>query len=406
LHINAERLKASMDQINEIEVTEEGGMNRLALTDSDKQARDLLKKWMEEAGLEVRIDDMGTMYGRRPGTDPNALPVCLGSHMDTQPNGGKYDGLLGVMGPLEVIRSLNDNNVHTKHPIEVINWTNEEGARFEPPLLASGVVAGIFESDWVYGLKSPEGKTYLEELQRIGYQGDRNNRLKNAKALVEMHIEQGPVMEADNQGVGVVKGILGITWLEITIKGEADHAGPSPMSLRHDALMAASKAIVGIRERILRHGDPVVATVGRITTSTSTINIIPGTVTFTLDIRHKDSGALDDLETEVNEVLEQVCQEEGTSFKINRLWNNSPTHFDETVVNTIGEAAKSVGLPDYRIISGAGHDAKYIAEIIPAGMIFVRSMGGKSHCPEELSSWDDIALGTEVLYESVLRLVK
>lgn len=404
MHINTDRLKKSLDTVNAINQTAEGGVTRLALSDEDKAGRELLKKWAEEADLVLRVDDLGNMYARRVGVEPHELPVCMGSHMDTQPNSGQYDGLLGVLAGLEVLRTLKDNNVITRYPIELINWTNEEGVRFVPALTGSGVIVGTFDTQWAYNLIDKDGKMFADELARIGYLGEKSNRLSKARAFLEVHVEQGPILETEGYPVGVVTDILGMTWLEITIYGQADHAGPSPMSTRHDPMFAAAAVIGEIREKIKAYGDPVVTTVGRISALPGSINIIPGEVTFTLDFRHFVADGLKEIQDEVMKILKKVCMQEGTSFNVKELWTIPPTHFNEKIVNTIEEAANALKIPNRRIISGAGHDAKYISEMVPTGMIFVRSLGGKSHCPQELSSTEDIGKATQVLLDTILKL--
>lgn len=404
MRINIDRFKKCMDQINDISTTLEGGVNRLALTDEDLKARELLKFWIKEEGMEFRFDDAGNMYGRLEGSDPGQAPVCVGSHLDTQPNGGKYDGTLGVLAGLEVIRTIKENNIKTKRPIELINWTNEEGARFKPPVTGSGLVAGFFDIEWVHNLRDENGIKFKDELVRIGYLGDRKNRLNNANSYLEMHIEQGPVLENLGYSTGLVTGILGIKWLDVIIYGMADHAGPSPMTLRRDALMTAANSIVKMREHVLSYGDPVVVTVGQISAFPGTTNIIPGMVKFTVDLRHYSDEGFKKLEKEVTEIINGVCKQEGTSSEINIMWSNPPTFFNENVLKIIEEAMNESALPIFRINSGAGHDANYISEIVPTGMLFVRSIGGKSHCPEEYSRLEDIEQAIQVLLKSVIKL--
>jgi len=404
--INVDRFKKTMEQVNEIAVTSEGGVNRLALTDEDLQARQLLKAWMDEEDMAFRFDDAGNMYGTLEGSDPDQPSVCVGSHLDTQPNGGKYDGALGVLSGLEVIRTIRENNITTRRSIELINWTNEEGARFEPPLIGSGLVAGIFEKDWVHNLQDRNGIRFKDELVRIGYLGDESNRLNNAHAYLEMHIEQGPVLEKEGFPTGLVTGILGIKWFDITITGQADHAGPSPMSSRCDALMSTANILMKLKEHILNYGDPIVVTVGQISASPGTTNIIPGQVKFTVDLRHYTEKGLENLEKEMIEIIDAVCSKEGTSYEIAKLWSNPPTKFDDNIINTVEEAFKESNVPVFKITSGAGHDAKYISDIIPTGMLFVKSIGGKSHCPEEHSTYEDMGQAIQVLLSSVLKLAQ
>lgn len=406
MQINSKRLKERMNAINSIAVTEDGGMMRLALSDADKKARDLLKSWMEEAGMKIRIDDMGTMYGYTIGNDSTALPICTGSHMDTQPNGGKYDGFFGVMAALEAVCTLKDNGIITKSPLVVINWTNEEGARFVPPMLASGVVAGKFEAEWVYNIKDKDGIRFFDELKRIGYLGEKENRLQQAKAYVEAHIEQGPVLEAEGYQLGVVNACLGITGLDVTIIGEADHAGPTPMTMRKDALMVAAEAMLKVEEHVKTYGDPTVATMGMISVLPASKNIIPGEAYFSIDMRDDKPESLTSLEEETRQIIEKVCEERGVKAKIERYWRADPVYFDKKVVDAVAKAVEKVGVSSRYITSGAGHDAVFISQVIPTGMIFVPSIAGKSHCPQEETKWEDIVKGTEVLVETLLELDK
>lgn len=406
MKINEQRLKERMDIINGIAVSEDDGMMRLALTDADRQARDLLKQWMLELGMEVRIDDMGSMYGYLPGTDPDALPVCSGSHMDTQPNGGKYDGFFGVMAALEAVCSIKDAGIQTKSPLVVVNWTNEEGARFKPPMIASGVVAGNFTKEFAYGIEDIDGVKLGDALATIGYVGEESNRLTKAKAMVEAHIEQGPVLEAENLEFGVVNAVLGITGLNVTVIGEADHAGPSPMKMRKDSLMTASEIMLAVEEYITNYGDPIVATMGVISVEPASSNIIPGVTKFTIDMRHYTNEGLTEIEDEIIKIINRLAEKRGCKCEIGRYWRADPVYFDEKVVDAVERAAKNHGVTYRRMTSGAGHDSVFISSIIPTGMMFIPSIGGKSHCPQEHSRFEDIVTGTEILADVLLDLDK
>ena len=289
---------------------------------------------MTEAGLEVRIDDLGNMSGMRPGTE-DAPPVYMGSHIDTVVRGGRYDGALGVMGALEVIRTLNDHNVQTRLPVGIVNWTNEEGVRFEPATLASGVVAGAFTREYAYGIRDRNGLVFGDELERIGYRGDEAHRPLPASAYLELHIEQGPVLEAAGKPVGVVGGIVGIIWSEVVVTGQSDHAGPSPMPLRKDALMAASTMIASIEKLALDRDDVAVATVGRIKVEPDTINTIPGKAVFSVDFRHPDGETIDYLSRELEPPGETVARNRGVEITVERIWTSDPTPFDPAVVDAI-----------------------------------------------------------------------
>lgn len=405
MQINAERLHDSLDQMARIGATPGRGVTRLALSDEDKAARDLLRQWMEGAGLQVRIDDFGNMIGLRPGTAAGP-PVRLGSHADSQPRGGRYDGILGVLGALEVIRTLNDVGIETARPIELVNWTNEEGARFEPAMQCSGAVAGAFSRQYVYDRTDQQGMRFEDALRRIDYQGEEANRPGPAAAYLELHIEQGPALEAAGVAVGVVEGIVGITWQEVTLVGQADHAGPSPMALRHDALVAAAEVIAAV-DAIPRGIDTVgVGTVGRLAVEPNVINIIPGTVTFSVDFRHPDGAILERMAQQLAARAAEVAAAHGVRCEINRFWTSEPTPFDAGIVSSVQHACDKLELPSLRLWSGAGHDAKYMADISPTGMIFVRSQGGLSHCEQEYSTPDDIEAGANVLLLATARLAK
>jgi N-carbamoyl-L-amino-acid hydrolase len=403
LRINAERLHESLRELARIGATPGGGVTRLALSDEDHAGRDLLHRWMEDAGLTVAVDDVGNMTGSRPGTD-DGPPVLLGSHIDSVVRGGKYDGALGVLGALEVIRTLNDHDVATRLPLAMVNWTNEEGVRFEPAMTCSGVAAGRFDADYVYGRTDRQGLRFADELRRIGYLGDAENNPLPAAAYLELHIEQGPVLEADECPVGVVEGIVGITWLEVTLEGQADHAGPSPMRLRRDALAATAKVISGVEGLALEQDEIAVATVGRLAVEPNVINTIPGRAVFSVDFRHPDLRVLETQVEKLEQLVARTSAATGVNGSVRRFWTSEPTPFDERVVSAVVDACVSLDLPHRTLWSGAGHDAKYVADVCPAGMIFVRSRGGLSHCEAEHSDPADIEAGVNVLLRAALAL--
>lgn len=406
MKINEKRYQERMNAINSIAVTEEGGMMRLALSDADKKARDLLKSWMKEAGMVVEIDDLGSMIGYLPGSDKDALPIGIGSHLDTQPNGGKYDGLYGVLAGLEAICTLKDENIVTKSPLAVINWTNEEGARFVPPMLASGAAAGVFEAEWVHERKDKDGIKYIDELKRIGYFGSSENRFTKAKAYIEPHIEQGPVLDMEKLSLGIVTGALGITGLDITITGQANHAGTTPMGNRKDALVTASEAILQLRQKTIEYGDPAVITMGIINASPASKNIIPEEVYFSIDMRHDNDTDLTALEEDVKNIIRAVCKNNGVECNIERYWKAEPVHFDKKIVEIIDRVVKNETSKSTRITSGAGHDAVFIDRIIPTGMLFVPSINGMSHCPQEETKMEDQIAGVMALTEIILEIDK
>ncbi|MCC6792151.1 MAG: Zn-dependent hydrolase [Thermomicrobiales bacterium] len=403
IRINGPRLNESLRLLAEIGATTGGGVTRPACSDEDRAARDRLRDWMEDAGLTVRVDDFGNMTGLRAGTS-NKPPVLMASHCDTVIRGGRYDGALGVLGALEVMRTLNDHGVATKRPLAIVNWTNEEGIRFEPAMQCSGAVTGRFTKAEVYGRTDRAGMRFEDELRRIGYLGDEANRPLPASAYLELHIEQGPVLEAAGMPVGVVGGLVGITWIEVTLRGQADHAGPSPMHLRRDALAAAARVISGV-ERIARERDEIaVATVGRLSLEPNVINTIPGRVTFSVDFRHPDPVVLEGQVDRLRALVAEVADTTGVEASVDRFWTSEPTPFDPAVVAAIGEAVETLGLARHDLWSGAGHDAKYLADVCPSGMIFVRSRGGLSHCETEFSTPEDLEAGGNVLLLSALAL--
>jgi beta-ureidopropionase / N-carbamoyl-L-amino-acid hydrolase len=401
IEINGERLHTSLRELAEIGATPGGGVTRLALSDEDKAGRDLLRRWLGEASLEIRVDDVGNMTGRRAGSE-DGLPLLLGSHCDSVVRGGKYDGALGVMGALEVIRTLNDHGIETRRPVAVVNWTNEEGVRFEPAMTCAGVAAGRFTRDYIYERTDRQGLRFEDELSRIGYLGDQNNRPLPAAAYLELHIEQGPVLEDAGLPVGIVNGIVGIIWSEVTIEGQSDHAGPSPMRLRKDALIAAAKVIEGVEQIARERDDIAVATVGRLNIEPNVINTIPGKVTFSVDFRHPEPAVLESQFERLNELVNDVANTRGVKATINRFWTSEATPFAPEVIAAVEQSCESLGLPQHHMWSGAGHDAKYVADVCPSGMIFVRSQGGLSHCEAEYSTPKDIEAGVNVLLHAAL----
>lgn len=400
--INAQRLHESLRQLAQIGATPGGGVTRLALSPEDKQARNLLRNWMEESALQVRHDDFGNMTGRRPGARAGAA-VVMASHIDSVRQGGKYDGAYGVLAALEVMRTLNDHGVTTTRPLEMVNWTNEEGVRFEPAMLASGGVAGRFTSDYIHDRTDRDGARFGDELDRIGYRGERANRPGPIAAYLELHIEQGPVLEDAEIPVGIVEGIVGITWSEVVVEGHADHAGPSPMPLRRDALVAASRIIAAVDD-IARTVDGAVGTVGRIAAEPNVINTIPGKVTFSVDFRHAELGTLETLLGSLDRLARDVAQQSNTTITVTRFWTSEPTPFAREVVEAVQAAADELGVSTRRLWSGAGHDAKYVQEMAPSAMIFARSVNGLSHCEQEHSTPEDLEAGANVLLRAALRL--
>jgi N-carbamoyl-L-amino-acid hydrolase len=402
--IDAGRLRDSLLRMARIGATAGGGVTRLALSDEDREARELFAAWAGELGLAVRVDDMGTQYARYEGADPTLAPVLVGSHLDSVPLGGKFDGPLGVLTALEVVRALRERGIRPARSVEVVNFTNEEGARFEPAMVASAVLAGRYTPEFVYGRADADGRAFGAELERIGYRGDRRHRPGAVHAYLELHIEQGPVLEAEGLPIGAVEGILGIRWLNVTLTGQAQHAGPSPMRSRRDAMVAAAGIVVGLRDLALEYPDPVVATVGRLRPHPGIVNQIPGQVVMSADVRHWTAEGLAELGRRAEEMIDRIAAEERVEVEVELLQDVPPTTFDRRLVGLLEAQARALDVPCRRLVAGAGHDAKYMSEIAPTAMLFVRTVGGKSHCETEDVHWQDVGLAGNVLLGSVLAL--
>jgi len=401
--VNGERLWASLMAMAEIGATPAGGVRRLALSDEDRAGRRRLTDWLTAAGLAVRVDDLGNMYARRAGADTAAAPVVFGSHLETVPTGGRFDGVLGVLGALEVIRTLEDAGVRTRAPLEVVNWTNEEGARFAPAMLASGVVCGRFTREEAYASRDAAGRTFGDELARIGYRGDAVHRLRECAAYLELHVEQGPALERAGAQIGVVEGIEGISWNRVEVTGRAAHAGPTPIADRRDALVAAAKLIL-LARGAAEHLDGVRTTVGHLEVSPNTVNVVPGRVEMTLDIRSPRDEGLDEAVRAAEEACRGVAEMDRVEVRRTEFWRSPVTPFAKPVVAAVAGAAERRGFSTKRLWAGAGHDAKYMADRYPAAMIFVPSKDGLSHNEAEWTPPEDCARGAAVLLDAVLAL--
>jgi N-carbamoyl-L-amino-acid hydrolase len=379
LRVNGKRLQRSLEEMAKIGATPAGGVQRLTLSDEDKQARDLFVEWLKELGLEITIDEMGSIFGKRPGKNNDLAPVMSGSHIDSQPKGGRFDGILGVMGPLEVLRTLHENNIETERPIIIVDWTNEEGSRFAPAMVASGVWAGALERDWVYDRTDITGKRFEDELIRIGYKGSAPAKKWPVHCYYEYHIEQGPMLEREGKQIGAPKGILCLHWYDVYLEGEANQVGPTPMEGRHDALCATAEMILKVNALPGRMGGNMVATVGEIQNYPNSRNIIPDKVHFTVDIRSwDDDHALKAWEI-VRKDFEDIAARRGCPIKIEETWRVEHSPFDEKLVQGILNAADDLGYTSLHMVSGAGHDASYMNQVCPTAMIFVPSIGGRSH---------------------------
>jgi N-carbamoyl-L-amino-acid hydrolase len=402
LRINPDRLWDSLMEMAKIGPGIAGGNNRQTLTDEDGEGRRLFKRWCEDAGLALGVDQMGTMFARREGTDPQALPVYVGSHLDTQPTGGKFDGVLGVLGGLEVIRSLNDLGIKTKHPIVVTNWTNEEGARFAPAMLASGVFAGIHTLDYAYGRKDPEGKTFGDELKRIGWVGEEKVGTRKMHAYFEYHIEQGPILEAENKEIGVVTHGQGLWWLEFTLTGKEAHTGSTPMNMRINAGLAMARILEMVQTVAMENQPGAVGGVGQVFFSPNSRNVLPGKVVFTVDIRSPDRNKLDGMRARIEAEAPKLCDALGVGCSIEPVGHFDPVTFDETLVSRVRASAEKLGYSHMNIVSGAGHDACWMARIAPSVMVMCPCVDGLSHNEAENISKEWATAGADVLFHAVL----
>ena len=404
LRVDGERLWQSLMTMAELGATPNGGVNRQTLTDEDKQGRDLFRSWCADARLHVSVDRMGSMFARRQGTDDRQPPVLLGSHLDSQPTGGKFDGALGVLGALEVVRTLNDHGIATGAPLEVVNWTNEEGCRFPPAMIASGVFAGVFDLEYGLSRKDHAGKTIGEELRRIGYAGEHPVGHRPVGALFELHIEQGPILEAEGQRIGIVTGGQGTRWYDALVTGAETHAGPAPMEVRRDALRAAAALLEDIYQIAHRHAPDGRATVGEFQAYPGSRNTVPGRVRFTVDLRHPDAGTMDVMDHALREAFERARGRHGGRIgcAVEEIWYAPPVAFDPDCIAAVREAAQSLGLSAREIISGAGHDAVYMARVVPTAMVFVPCKDGVSHAEIEYASPEACADGANVLLHAVL----
>jgi N-carbamoyl-L-amino-acid hydrolase len=403
LRVNGERLWASLMELAQIGATEKGGVCRLAASDLDGEARRLFIRWCEEAGCTVSIDHIGNIFARRPGRKPELPPVMAGSHLDTQPTGGRFDGAYGVMAGLEIVRTLNDLGYETEAPIEIVAWTNEEGSRFSPAMVGSGVFAGVF--DLAYGLARPDNVTGVAlgaELQRIGFAGPAPVGGRAVGAYFEAHIEQGPILEAAGLPIGIVTGAQGQRWYEITVTGQEAHAGPTPMPRRRDALVGAARMIDAVNKIGHAHAPYACATVGFVQVSPNSRNTIPGHVFFTVDFRHPHDDVLGAMDRELREACAAAAASQTLEVAVAEFWYFPPTPFDPDLVGRVREAAQAQGYPHQDIVSGAGHDAVYMARVAPSAMIFVPCVGGISHNEIEDAKPEDLTAGCDVLLNAVL----
>ncbi len=402
MRINGDRLWDSLMEMAKIGPGVAGGNNRQTLTDEDGEGRHLFQKWCEAAGCTMGVDQIGNMFARREGTDPDALPVYVGSHLDTQPTGGKYDGVLGVLGGLEVVRTLNDLDIKTKHPIVVVNWTNEEGTRFAPAMLASGVFAGKHELDWAYDRVDAKGKRFGDELERIGWKGDEEVGARKMHALFELHIEQGPILEAEGKDIGVVTHGQGLRWIECTITGKESHTGSTPMHMRKNAGRGLALITELAHEIAMKNQPGAVGAIGHIDVYPNSRNVIPGKVVCTIDFRSHLPEKLHGMEAEFYERAPKMLEEIGVTLEHQVVGQFEPPAFDEGCVSAVRNAAERLGYSHMDIISGAGHDACWINDVAPTAMVMCPCVDGLSHNEAEEISKEWAAAGADVLMHAVV----
>jgi beta-ureidopropionase / N-carbamoyl-L-amino-acid hydrolase len=404
LQIDSARLWGTIHETAKFGATPKGGVRRLTLGAEDKQVRDWFRRECEAAGLEVHVDTLGSMFALRRGRDKSKPPIGLGSHLDTQPTGGKFDGVLGTLAALEVVRTLNDAGIETEVPICIVNWTNEEGSRFAPAMMASAAYVGDFTTDDILSRKDAEGVTVAQALDAIGYRGDRPVGFQKLSGFVELHIEQGPILEAEGKTIGVVDSGQGVLWYDGKITGFESHAGSTPMPLRRDALATLSEIVLAMETTARQYGPKAVGTIGEAVIAHPSRNVIPGEIAFTVDCRSADAAIMDALDAGLRAAIKEISARRKVDVKLDLVWRKPPTHFDPKLVNAVEDAAKKLGFSYRRITSGAGHDACNLNTRIPAAMVFVPCKDGVSHNELEDATQADCAAGANVLMHTVLAL--
>ena len=402
LKVNQQRLWQSLMDMGKIGSLPGGGCCRLALTDEDKAGRDLFIAWCRECGCDVDIDQVGNIFARRAGTDSGLPAVATGSHLDTQPHGGKFDGIYGVLAGLEVVRSLNEAGIRTRAPIDLIVWTNEEGSRFGPPLTGSSTFAGLFDINEIHNIRTHDGALVRAELERTGYLGEMKPGARAIDAFFEAHIEQGPVLESNGLTVGVVTGIQGIRWYSVEVDGTDSHAGTVPMNMRRDALIGAAQMVSRLQQMASQAHPDIRCTVGRFDVTPNSGSTIPGHVSFNIDLRHPVTGVLDDLEAQITGELKEIATSQNLELEIENTIKAVPVNFDPEMVSSVRSAARGLEYGHMEMISGAGHDAMNLSLVVPTAMIFVPCKDGISHNEAEFASASDLAAGASVLLNALL----
>lgn len=401
IRIRPERLWDTLMRMAEIGATTKGGCNRQALTDEDRAGRDLFAGWARDAGCAVSVDEIGNIFAVRAGTDANADPVLVGSHLDTQATGGRFDGVYGVLAGLEVVRTLNESSFATRRPVEVASWTNEEGCRFAPAMLGSGVTAGVYTLDFAYSRMDKAGVSLVEALSRTGYKGSVAARRRPLKAAFEVHIEQGPILEALGKTVGVVTGIQGAYWLDVILEGIAAHAGPTPMEMRQDPWRAGCPIIDKAFGLAKLHAPWGRATIGDVRAYPGSRNTVPERLVLSVDLRHPDRDTLESMTAAFRAAVDSIAKETAIPATVEQVWHMPPTQFDAHVIELVAKAAQQLGYSWHRMVSGAGHDSLHTAQFAPTAMIFVPCAGGLSHNEVELATAADLAAGANVLLHAV-----
>ncbi|WP_446935538.1 allantoate amidohydrolase [Lysinibacillus fusiformis] len=397
---NSRRLRELIEQFSQFGATENGGVTRLSLSDEDVLARNYFCECCEALGMDIHVDDMGNIYATLAGKK-DVPPIVMGSHLDSVEKGGRFDGVLGILTAIEAIRTIKENEIEVDIPLMIVNFTNEEGARFDPAMMSSGVITSKFDKEKMLQSTDKNGVRFHEALQASGYEGEQANRLKEALAYIELHIEQGPVLEAKQREIGVVEGVLGMVCYEITITGQSNHAGTTPMSMRKDPMIVASTIITELHEQLGKIDEQLVFTFGRLNVSPNIHTVIPNQVTFTIDSRHQDPEVMEQVEDILLALPETAG---GCNIHPVKLWGRETVYFDTAICNEVEKACQSFGYTVHRMFSGAGHDAQYMASMVPSAMIFVPSIQGKSHCEEEKTTFEDCAKGADILLETVLTL--
>lgn len=400
LKTNRERLKNNIELFSQIGATDNNGVTRLSLSAEDILARDKFKAKCEQLGMMVTVDDMGTMYATLPSQTDN-LPIVMGSHLDSVIKGGRFDGVLGVLTALEAVETIIDADIELNHPLTIVNFTNEEGARFEPSLMASGVLSGKFDKAKMLASTDREGITFEQALETSGYKGEEGNRLAEAHAYLELHIEQGPVLKHYNKEIGVVEGVLGMVCYDITLTGESNHAGTTPISMRKDSMFATMQIISILQNKLKQLPKDLVYTIGRINAYPNIHTVIPSHVTFSLESRHQDPAIIQQVEQIIFDLPKEI---ENCQLAYTKLWNRDTVYFAPDIVQAVAASTEELGYSQHRMFSGAGHDAQFIAQYIPSTMIFVPSVKGYSHREDELTSYEDCSKGADVLVNAVLKV--